>query len=83
MANISYTNTKASAQLEMITDEMTDVIEALIKSGPHSDYSSKNGLLKDMIKVRRQTIEESKTRATHDSTYTSDVIEYPSEKEAS
>ncbi len=84
MANISYTNTKATAQLEMSTEEMSDFIEMAIESGPHNEYSSKHRLLRDIIKIRRQTVEETNNRASHESRHTSDVIVYPTaEKEAS
>ena len=83
MAELSYTQIKPLAKVLLSVGEMTTIIDNLIKSGPHSEYSSEHASLKFWIQTRRQTIEESKRRVTNDSIYLSDVIEYPEEKEAS
>ena len=83
MAELSYTDVKALAKTLHNVDEMTTMIDCIIESGPHSEYSTAHSLLKFWIQTRRQTLEESKRRVTNDAVYISDVIEYPKEKEAS
>lgn len=83
MAELSYTQIKPLAKVLLSVGEMTTIIDNLIKSGPHSEYSSEHASLKFWIQTRRQTIEEGKRQVTNDSIYISDVIEYPETKEAS
>jgi|TARA_R100000482_G_scaffold43294_1_gene15103 hypothetical protein len=83
MAELSYTDVKALAKVLLSVEEMSRIIDNIIKSGPHSEYSHEHADLKFWIQTRRQTMEESKRRVTNDSIYLSDVIEYPEEKEAS
>ena len=83
MAELSYTHIKPLAKVLLSVGEMTTIIDNLIKSGPHSEYSSEHASLKFWIQTRRQTIEEGKRQVTNDSIYISDVIEYPETKEAS
>ena len=83
MAELSYTQIKPLAKVLLSVGEMTTIIDNLIKTGPHSEYSHEHADLKFWIQTRRQTMEESKRRVTNDSIYLSDVIEYPEEKEAS
>ena len=83
MAELSYTQIKPIAKVLLSVDEMTTIIDSLIESGPHGEYSSAHASLKFWIQTRRQTIEEGKRQVTNDSIYISDVIEYPETKEAS
>lgn len=83
MAELSYTQIKPLAKVLLSVGEMTTIIDNLIKSGPHSEYSSEHASLKFWIQTRRQTIEVGKRQVTNDSIYISDVIEYPETKEAS
>jgi hypothetical protein len=83
MAELSYTEIKPLAKVLLDVEEMTVIIDNLIKSGPHSEYSAAHASLKFWIQTRRQTIEEGKRRVTNDAVYISDVIEYPETKEAS
>jgi len=83
MAELSYTQIKPLAKVQLSVDEMTTIIDSLIESGPHGEYSAAHASLKFWIQTRRQTIEEGKRQVTNDSIYISDVIEYPETKEAS
>ena len=83
MAELSYTQIKPLAQVLLSVGEMTTIIDNLIKSGPHNEYSADHASLMFWIQTRRQTIEEGKRQVTNDSIYISDVIQYPETKEAS
>lgn len=83
MAKLSYTNTQITGQFEFNQDDLDTIIKAIVKTGPHSEYSSDHRLLKELMSGRRQMLIESLNRVENSSTYTDDTIRYPEVKEAS
>jgi len=83
MAKLSYTNTQITGLLELSEEELDIAIGAIMKTGPHSEYSADRKLLNQLITGRRVMIQESLSRVENRSTYTNDVIKYPEVKEAS
>ena len=83
MAELSYTDVKALAKVLLSVEEMSRIIDNIIKSGPHSEYSHEHADLKFWIQTRRQTIEDGKRNVTNDAAYLTDVVQYPETKEAS
>ena len=83
MAKLSYTNTQITGLLELSEEELDIAIGAIMKTGPHSEYSADRKLLNQLITGRRVMIQESLNRVENRSLYTDDVINYPTAKEAS
>ena len=83
MAKLSYTNTKITGQFDFSEEDLDIAIGAIMKTGPHSEYSADRKLLNQLITGRRVMIQESLNRVENRSLYTDDVINYPEVKEAS
>ena len=83
MAKLSYTNTKITGQFDFSEEDLDIAIQAIMKTGPHSEYSADRKLLNQLITGRRVMIQESLNRVENRSLYTDDVINYPTAKEAS
>ena len=83
MAKLSYTNTKITGQFDFSEEDLDICIGAIMKTGPHSEYSADRKLLNQLITGRRVMIQESLNRVENRSLYTDDVINYPTAKEAS
>jgi len=83
MAKLSYTNTQITGEFALTQEDLDICIQAIMKTGPHSEYSADRKLLNQLITGRRVMIQESLNRVENRSTYTDDVITYPEVKEAS
>ena len=83
MAKLSYTNTQITGEFALTQEDLDITIQAIMKTGPHSEYSADRKLLNQLITGRRVMIQESLNRVENRSLYTDDVINYPTAKEAS
>lgn len=85
MAKYSYSEPHQSITLkcEFTMNELAIAREALIKTGPHSDYDERHKLTLQLGRMLTQANERMRSSADHALEYDNlSVIEYPTKKES-
>ena len=84
MAKYSYTDYQSVAlNCEFTIRDLADAREALIETGPHSNYSSKHKLVLDIGRMLTEANERMRSSAENTLEYDNlSVVEYPTKKES-